>query len=156
VADPEAFAAALELFDKKDLEEQMMAVAIQGTDAAITAQIEVYREAGTSIPDALVERLRTMLLGEVKTMVGQLSGTIRIDAARIYARHFTAAELRELKALQAHPVMKKAERLMPQMTAEMNEITSRATAERMPVIQAKAKALLEQWLREQMVPAPDA
>jgi hypothetical protein len=156
--DPETFAAALALFEQEELEAQMMAVAIRGADDTLNAQLEVFRKAGTDIPDDLVERLRSLLLAEVRSGIEEISTTIRADAARIYARHFSAAELRELKALQSHPVMKKFDKVMPQLLTEMNQISARAMAERMPQVQAKTKALVEEWLREQRlgVSTPEA
>lgn len=147
--DPETLAAALALFEGQDVEEQLLASALHMVKASMDADMESLKAKGIEMPESLTERLRAFAYEETRLMVEEMAPTFRQDAAVIYARHFTAAELRELKRLQDLPVMKKMEGLAPSLMAELSKIGMRAAAERMPEFERKAMELVEQWIAEE-------
>lgn len=147
--DPGALAAALDLFDGMDLEDQLLASALHMVKAAIDTRVEAMSAEGVELPETLTERLRAFMYEETRLMVEDLAPTYRQDAASIYARHFTAEELRELKRLQDQPVMQKMERLAPSLMAELSKIGMRVAAERNAEIERKAVEIVEQWLTEE-------
>jgi hypothetical protein len=147
----EAFTAALALLEDMDLEQQMMAGALQSTEAAMGVQIEALQKRGVELPATLTERLRVLVLEEAKTMVELMSPTIRTEAATIYANFFSAEELRELKRLQSNPVAQKATKLAPLLMAELAKIGMRVSAERGPQLEAKIADMVAQWIAEREV-----
>ena len=148
-ADPETLAAALALFEGQDVEKQLLASALHMVKASMDADMESLKAKGVELPESLTQRLRALAYEETRLMVGEMAPTFRQDAAAIYAQYFTAEELRELKRLQDHPVMKKMEGLMPSLMAELSKIGMRAAAERMPEVEHKAQELVRQWLAEE-------
>lgn len=145
----EAMAAALDLVDQNDVEKQMMATGMLVADAAMKSQLEAFRKQGIDLPAELVVQLRKLVLDDSTAMIGELAKTVRADTALVYARYFTAAELRELKVLQSHPVMRKVQALTPQMAVELSKIGMDKAAERQPDMQRKIQALVEKWMAEQ-------
>lgn len=147
--DADTLAAALALFDGQDVDGQLLASALHMAKASMEADMESLKAKGIDMPQSLTERLSALIYEETKLMVEQMAPTFRQDAAAIYARYFTAEELRELKRLQEHPVMKKMEGLAPSLMAELSKIGMRAAAERMPEIERKSQELVEQWLSDE-------
>jgi hypothetical protein len=72
------------------------------------------------------------------------------DAAVVYARYFTADELRELLRLQANPVMVKFRMIGPAFTTELMQIGVAAAARQMPEIRARVQAEVDAWATEQI------
>jgi hypothetical protein len=150
----ETMTAALALFDQKELEDQMMGSAIRVAQVALEARLESLRKRGIVLPDPLVARLNAVSLEEVKSMVDTMLPTFRVDAATIYARYFTADELRELKRLQDNPVSLKLRQLTPNIVAEITKVTLRVSEERMPELERRSKEIVEGWLKEQHITDP--
>ena len=146
--DPQALAAALALFDGPDLEDQLLASALHMVKASMDTEIEALRARDVEMPETLVEELRAFLYEETRLMVEEMAPTFRQDAAAVYARYFTAEELKELKRLQENPVMRKAEKLAPSLMAELSKIGMRVAAERMPDIERRGQELVEKWIVE--------
>lgn len=149
-AQREAHAAALALFDGTDLKEQMLASGLLMMKAAIDTRTEKLRAQGIELPPSLDERMRTFMYEEMRQMVEDLMPTYRAEVAAIYVRYFTAGELRELKRLRETPVMKKMERLTPELSGELSKIGLRVAAERSSELERKGKALVEKWLAEEV------
>lgn len=150
----EAVTAALELFSDLDLEQQMLAGIAQGIDVSLQGQLAALQADGRDVPEKVVIRLRELLGEEGKLVVRDMMPTIRMEYAAIYARRFSAAELRELKKLQDHPVMKKAQRLMPEMFGEMGRIGMKAAAARQPALKKKIDQMLVELMAEEQAAAP--
>ncbi|MGE5723153.1 MAG: hypothetical protein ACM3YM_11910 [Sphingomonadales bacterium] len=147
--DPEAIAAALALLGSADIDRQLMSTALRMANVMLEGEVDSYRKQGVEMPQQLVDRMRALVLGEVKAMVDSMAGTYRSRAAAIYARYFTAAELRELKRLQDNPVSQKMQQLLPQLMEDLSKIGLDAASARRPEMERKAKELVEEWLRQQ-------
>lgn len=147
--DPEAFAAALALFDAEDLEEQLRSSMVLMAEEGFRQQIDLLEAGGDSPPHDLVDRIGQVVASEAEILAKTLLPTFRAEAAAVYAAHFTADELRQLKELSAHPVMQKMDRLTPVLMVEISRIGHRAAAERIPVIQRRMERMLEEWIAEQ-------
>jgi hypothetical protein len=151
--DRQGIEAALALFEGQDLEGQMLASAVQLTDASLSAEIEAMKARDIELPKDLEDRLRQLVFGEVKSMVDEMSPTFRLEAATIYASNFSVEELRELKRLQANPVMRKAEKVMPQMMVDIGKAGMKLSAERRPEIERKITEMVKEWLQDQALTA---
>lgn len=147
--DSEAFAAALALFEGKDMRQQLLASVGNMMGTALETRLSAYREQGKEIPPSLLQKLHVLLAREAEAMVDAVEPTFVSETAAVYARHFTAEELHELKRLQDNPVMQKAERIMPQLFAELSKIGLRAAEERRPEFEKNIADMLGAWLQEQ-------
>lgn len=145
----EAYAAALALFEGKDMRQQLMATVGHMMSAALETKLSAYREQGIEVPPSLLHKLHMLLAQEAEAMVDIVEPTIVTETAAVYARHFSAEELHELKRLQDNPVMQKAERIMPQLFAELSRIGLRAVEERRPDFERNIAEMLGAWLQEQ-------
>ena len=152
--DAEALAAALALFEGSELEERLMASALHMTKVSIETEMDELKARNIEFPDALTARLSEFMFEETRKMVEEITPTYRADAAAVYARYFTAEELRELKRLQDTPVMKKAGELSPVLLSELGRIGMKVAAARMPEIQRKGQEVVEQWLLEEAMADP--
>lgn len=149
--DPEAFAAALALFDGEDLEEQLRSGMMLVMEETFRTEMEGLRANGMEMPADLQQRLLYIVTSETEALVKELIPTFRAEAAAIYAARFTAEELRELKVLQAYPVMRKMEREAAAIMIEMGRIGQRAAEGRMGSLERRLQRMIEQWQAEQPI-----
>jgi len=114
-ASPEALRAAEELFaiTSKDMMGQL---ASQMT-AQAWSPLEARLRASAKLDDATLSELR----GEFERIQRANVTELMKDAPAIYARHFSAQELRNLIAFYNSPTGQKALHTMPQITAELLE-----------------------------------
>jgi hypothetical protein len=87
--------------------------------AAMTAQIwpAIERQLGSKVDAATLAELR----GEFEQSLATFSKAAMADAPAVYARNFTAQELRELLAFYRSPVGAKALHTMPTVMAELGK-----------------------------------
>jgi hypothetical protein len=147
--DFEAYAAAREMLTtigfEKNLEEAMVRMGDLGfTEGLATSE----RKHGITFPAELRDELRRLVAVQIHEMADELKKTALDDAARIYAKYFTAQEIRELQEIQRRPVMVKANKIMPAMQTELAAIGMRAAAARQPAIKQKVKETVEQWFEK--------
>ena len=109
---------------------------------------EFGRQFGEPVPSDLRGRLHSVMMDNVSTLIAELRPTALEDAARVYARYFTAAEIRELRQLQTNPVMIKMQRVAPQFMSELMQIGIAASARRMPEVNARVRREIEAWQRD--------
>jgi hypothetical protein len=112
-ATPESLAAARELVAivSKDTMRQVV------TQVANQVWPPVERALRTKYPDISPTQVAE-LRGEFERIQLEYLSTVMDDAPVIYARHFSADELRELLAFYRSPIGAKALRVLPQITAE--------------------------------------
>lgn len=145
-ADAERLAAAMDLFEPAILKQQMLAGVLHMANAAMDVELKAREEQGQAIPESLVTRLKAVTFEDAEELVDDMAPSFRADAAAIYAQRFTAAELREIKAIQAQPVMRKMEKLAPEMMAEIAKIGMAKAAERAPELKRKIEQTVQEWL----------
>jgi hypothetical protein len=132
---PEALQAAQQLVSlvSKDLVAQ--------TAKAMTDQAwpEIERVLGRMNPDTLAELRRQFELSMTAAM-----SDLMLDWPSIYARHFTAQELREIRAFYDTPTGAKALQTLPQVLAEgMAAMTLRLEATQQQTLDAFLQTLRE-------------
>lgn len=146
----EAFAAARELLQATDFDAQVRATTEQVTDRTISTIIEQFRtQHGRTFPPALETQLRQILREHNDGVLAALRPTALDDAARVYARYFTAAEIRELQRIQTNPVMVKFQRIMPQFFAELTQISAGESLRRMPELRRRIDEAFSRWLEQE-------
>lgn len=149
-ADPATIAAADALLVSTGFDQQLEQSAITGVTTmmdAMTSQAE--KERGQTMPADLKASIRTIMLDGAHEAVVRMKPTARRDAALVYARYFTAAELIDLRRLQAEPVMAKAQKIMPVMMGELMQIGLRSSMQGLPDVRAKIVAAVEAWGKTQ-------
>jgi hypothetical protein len=140
-------AAARDLLRATDFEGQMELSAQQSAHATFETLLAAEeKRRGTPMPDDLRRAVRAVLDDHMSVLVADLKRTGLDDAARVYARYFTADELRELLRLQSNPVMKKAQAIGPLLLSDLMQIGVRASAQRQPALEAELKRVVREWL----------
>ena len=147
----ETVAAALALFETADFEELVRSSVMHMTQAGIDGEMELLKAKGVEMPEDLLTRLRELVFTEAGELVADMMPTLQLDAAMIYTRYFSLEELKELRLLQEHPVMRKAEKVAPQMMADLSKIGMEAAIARQPAMEEKIEALIEEWLAKEGV-----
>jgi uncharacterized protein len=113
-ASPESLKAANELMAimSKDTVQQM----VTGLTAQVWPTLErALRTKRSDIDQATLTELRN----EFERIQVQYMAGVMADAPAIYARHFSAQELRDMLAFYKTPTGQKALQVMPQLTAEV-------------------------------------
>jgi hypothetical protein len=151
--DPAALEAARALLKASGFDSQMERTARQSAVATFDTMMEALaRQQGTTIPDDLKASVRAIMVEDVEGMIADMKLTALDQAAAIYARHFTADELRELERLQTNPVLVKFREIAPGFMTELGQIGVAAAAERLPALQAKLRAAVEEYKRTKTLP----
>jgi hypothetical protein len=148
--DPEAFAAAREMLQATDFDGQVRATTEQVTDQTITTIMQQFQTTnGRPFPPALETELRQILSEHNDGVLAAIRPTALDDAARVYSRYFTAAEIRELQRIQTNPVMVKFQRIMPQFYAELTQISMGVAAQRMPELRRRIDEAVARWIAQE-------
>lgn len=148
--DQGAIAAAREMLVATGFEAQMEQAALQNVQATFNTVVEAReKDIRARIPQELRAGILALLEADTRILVTEMRKTALQDAARIYARYFTAAEIKELQALQSHPVMVKAQRVSPGLMTELMQLGIKPAAERQPQLQAKIEKLIADWSKKQ-------
>jgi hypothetical protein len=114
-----------------------------------TMMREVQTRYGRPVPAELRARVRTVLMENLAHVIEEMRPTALEDAARVYARYFTASELQEIRRIQTNPVMMKLQRVSPQLLPELMQIGVAVSARHMPELTAQLRQVIEQWQSEQ-------
>jgi hypothetical protein len=133
----DALPAAREMLRATNFAQQVPAIAEQMSRVMLTQIIAQGRARGRPLTPAQEAELRRIVGEEMRTTMTQASATIVEDAAQVYARYFTADELRELQRIQTTPVMLKMQRVAPQFSAELAQVGMAAAARRQPEMQRR-------------------
>jgi len=110
----------------------------------VTAQVWPQVEQNLTAKQEAPPTQLAELLKEFERIQFEFLTKVMEDAPALYARYFTAAELRELLAFYRTPVGSKAMKVMPQITAE----SLRLVMARMPQLQAEALAAFGKVLKQ--------
>jgi uncharacterized protein len=145
--DPAAFAAARELLIATHFDDQVRAMTEQVTERSIATILAQFRaNTGTDFPAELETMMRRLLREHNDAVLAALRPHALDDCARLYARYFSADEIRELQRLQTNPVMMKFQRIAPQFVAEASQLAMPEVLRRMPELQRRIGAAIDEWL----------
>ena len=148
--DAAALAAARDLLRSLNYEQQFEAGARQASEASFATTLqEIEARAQADVPEEVEAEIRGIVREHVERMIAEMRPTVLEDAARVYARYFTADELREVGRLMGNPVMAKMQQVGPQLTTELMQIGVAASARRMPELMASIQSAIEAWQQRQ-------
>lgn len=146
----EALAAARDLLLSVGFERQMELSGVAMANSVFEQNVaSAEQQRGEAMPADLKQKVRAAMNEEIGAMMTELKRTALDDAAQIYADHFTAPELRRLAILNADPVMRKSQQLLPQMMPKLAQIGLKVAADRKPIMQEKIKDVVDQWIATQ-------
>ncbi len=146
--DSAAMEAARDLLEATDFDVQLETTAqltSQTTFTTMLAEMETQHQ--TDFPPELEAELRHILSEHMDALLAAVRPTALEDAARIYARYFTAEEIRELQRMQTHPVMMKLQEIAPQFVAELGQIGIAESVQLEPQLQQKVAEAVAAWLK---------
>ena len=146
--DAEAVAAARELLVAVNFDTRLEETARLNTQATFGTFLRAMEEQqGSEFPEGLELQLRGILADHLEEALAEVLETALDESAQIYARYFTAAEIRELQRLQSHPVMVKYQRIAPAFMTELSQVGLPAMARRMPELEQRMRDAVEAWAR---------
>lgn len=151
--DPAALAAATELLASMDfrtvskhsfamLRKSMPAMMQQGISASINNSPKLDAAQKKTALDKMNKQLPSALTA-IDAMFDDpaLIDEMVAETAKLYARHFTAAELRQIGVFYKTPVGAKMVATMPQLSAESMQMGQRIVMPRIAAIMQKAQAV---------------
>lgn len=133
--DAEALAAARDLVAETAMD-GMVGDIVARTWPAMEPEIR------RQLPDANAETMKGFRADYVR-IVTERTGELMAETPAIYARHYTAAELRELIAFYRSPVGRKSLAVMPSIVGDMVRIA----AARMPLVTAEITEAFREKMR---------
>lgn len=137
--DPEALAAARELVVETTMD-GMVGDIVARTWPAMEPEIR------KSIPDISAETMTSFRADYVR-IVTERSAELMAETPAVYAKHYTASELRELVAFYRSPVGRKSLAVMPAIVGDMVKLS----AARMPMVTAEINEAFRAKLRKKGV-----
>jgi hypothetical protein len=153
--DAAAMAEARALLHDMDFDGQLESTARRAAESTFDTMLrELQARYGGEVPAELRARVHALLMENVTQLIAEMRPTALDDAARVYARYFTADELREIRRIQTEPVMLKMQRLGPQILPELMQIGVAVSARHMPELAAALRRVVEQWQSEQAARRP--
>jgi hypothetical protein len=154
--DPAALAAAERLMDAMNydkLMDQMMDAMVAQAKKSIPAQMDkMAQQTGKSLPADFREKLTNLVMDSLFRITKENKGILRREMAKVYARHFTVAEIDRMAEIQKDPVMVKMLAKMPEIAAESVAISQTMMADEMPRMLEDVKKMVADYLAQQ----PDA
>ena len=152
--DPAAVAAARDLLVSSDFEAQMERTAATVMAATLHTVLEQAEAAhGVAIPDDLKRRVRAILDQHRRDLMAAMKPNALEDAAMIYARYFTAADIAEIKRFQTSATGIKMQAVTPMLMAELSQIGMREASRLRPALEASIQSEIQSWAADQRRPA---
>ena len=142
--DPSTLVAARELMQSSDFQGQMKAMGPRVATAMEQQMHQMFKD--NAIPEGLNSQLTAALKDYLGTMGEFFTPEFVDQLAGIYARHFTADELRHISVMLKDPVMQKFQREMPTLMSEMMPMMFEAMKPRQQLLQQKIKQIVTDWV----------
>lgn len=146
--DPAAVEEAIRMLDAGEFEAQVLTstgVVVEGMMAVAIEQQQ--KNASNPLPEELLASLRTTLLEHASATMKSKMPHMKRQAAEIYAREFTVAELRRMREIETDPVMMKARSKSEKLSAQLMMVGMNAMREAEGDLQAKIEKLVHDYLK---------
>jgi hypothetical protein len=142
--DAATLAAARELMQVTDVQGQMRAIGPRMAETMGKQMRLMFNDSG--IPEGLHAELTAAMQAYIGSMDGVFTPAFVDQLAMIYARHFTADELRRVTAFMKEPVMLKFRTETPAMMAEMMPLTFEAMKPGQQQLMDRIKQIVADWM----------
>lgn len=146
-AQPDAatLAAARELIRASDIQSQLRALGPAMAQAAEQQMRGMFTNA--AMPEGLQTKVTAVMQDYLSTLDAAFTPEVQDEMATIYARHFTAEELRHVTEMLSDPVMVHFRQETPQLMGELMPAMMRAMQPRQQAFQAKLMGVIRDWIR---------
>ena len=145
--DPAAVAEATRMLDEQQFEENLIRSTNLMMGVSLASMVEqLNKQFGKDLPQDLVDQLRTMIQDHAMATIRGHMAELKRQAAEIYAREFTAAELVHLRELNADPVAVKARQRSAVMQPQLIKIGVDVMRSAEPELDAKIEKMVEDYL----------
>lgn len=145
--DAATLAEALRLLDSQGFDEEALRSSELGLEAGMAAMTEqLHKTLGDALPAEFVAQMREVMREHMRTNMLARLPALKRDAAELYAREFTRAELVRLRQLAADPVMVKARERNRILAPRLMMLGINASRAAQPELEAKLKQLVADYL----------
>jgi hypothetical protein len=142
-ATPEAIAAGYKLLEASGYDAMMrdtVETLIAGQREGMTERLRVSMS--DEVDEVLIGKVGRFIEDEVRLMFRENDKPLRDAFATLYAGYFTTGELERLAVLQADPLMKKANKIMPSMMNELMTLMNGITQKRQAAMQERLMKII--------------
>ncbi len=146
VPDAATLAAARDMMAVTDIQAQLRAMGPRMAEASSQQMRQAF--AGQKIPEGLQNQIAAATQSFVGSMDSMFTPQLVDQMATIYARHFTAEELKRLTALLRDPAMVKFRAEMPNTMSEILPLIMTAMVPRQQQFQAQIKQIMTDWIKQ--------
>jgi hypothetical protein len=146
-ADSAALAEAIRLLDQEKFEEETVRSAEAAMElmlASMSSQIQ--RRTSEPVPEDFLEQLRQTMREHTSATLRSNMGTIKQQAAAVYAQEFTREELIRLQELHKDPVMVKARERMKVIEPKLMALGAHTMRQSEPELERKIERLVSDYL----------
>ncbi|WP_454885073.1 DUF2059 domain-containing protein [Sphingomonas oryzagri] len=144
--DPTTLAAARDLMAATDIQGQMRALMPRMAEAAGTQLRQMFSD--NKMPDGLQQQMTAAIQANMTAMQDVMTPQVINQMATVYARHFSADELKRLTALMRDPVMARFRTEMPNTMGEIMPIMFTAMKPRQEAFQVKMRRIIADWIKQ--------
>jgi uncharacterized protein len=144
--DAATLAAARDLMATTDIRGQMRALMPRMADAVAGQLRQMF--ADNKMPDGLQQQLTAAIQANMASMQDVMTPQVIDQMAGVYARHFSADELKRVTALMRDPAMEKFRTEMPNMMGEIMPIMFGAMKPQQQAFQAKMRQIVADWMKQ--------
>lgn len=142
---PEAVAEAIQLFDRDQLHDQMIAGML------LSVRERMGASAGSLAGERsqeLAERFQAALTPVLERIIGVELDNFRQQMAIAYARRFTLQELRDLNRLFRDPIFQRMQQLTPLLLLDASEVGARVFSRYEDEFRQLGEDVARQWLED--------
>ena len=145
--DPETIAEATRLLDAEGFEQELIRSSELAVDTMSVGMVERMQKASDEqIPADFIAQLKQAMHDHAVTTMRANLASIKRQAAEIYAKEFTKAELTHMRELATDPVMVKARERRKVIEPQLMMIGIRTMRASQPELEAKIKRLVADYL----------
>ena len=149
-ADPAAVAEALHLMEEEGFEEEALRTSEMTLELVMATMAEqIQKRTNEPIPADFLAQLQTTIRDHQRSTLRANMGSIKQQAAAIYAQEFTREELVRLRELSKDPVMRKARERMKVMGPKLMALGAYTMRAAEPELEAKIQRLVTDYLARQ-------
>ena len=144
--DPETIAEATRLLDAEGFEQELIRSSELAVDTMSVGMVERMQKASDEqIPADFIAQLKQAMHDHAVTTMRANLASIKRQAAEIYAKEFTKAELTHMRELATDPVMVKARERRKLIEPQLMMIGIRTMRASQPELEAKIKRLVADY-----------
>ncbi|HEX7872645.1 MAG TPA: DUF2059 domain-containing protein [Sphingobium sp.] len=145
-ADPAALAAARDLMKASDIVGQMKALGPSMATAAEQQMRNMFTD--SKMPDGLQSQVSAAVKAYLGSMDAVFTPELIDEMANVYARHYSADELRHVAALMGDPVMVRFRQTTPALMTDLMPAMMKAMQPRQRAFQAQIMTIVRDWITQ--------